>query len=204
MLSAVIPSRRSYPALGLAAQLVHRRSSSRSPLVLPIVPLKYPTPTSDRDRPVSRRSKPRLTYRFNRRTAGPLGPPTAPGCDEPTSRCQTAPPLWTLGRDQPVIPGCTFDPLSDGPSTRDRRITRTCFRICSTCTSRSQAPLCPYTRRTIANRAEGTFVLLRYTLGGHRPSETARLTRSPTRFHGRGLGFVPEQGWFFILRLHRS
>ena len=58
MLSAVIPSRRSYPALDLAAQLVHRRSSSRSPLVLPIVPRKYPAPTSDRDRPVSRRSKP--------------------------------------------------------------------------------------------------------------------------------------------------
>src|SRR3989338_11267283 len=33
---------------------------------------------------------------------------TPPGCDEPTSRCQTAPSLWTLGRDQPVIPGVTF------------------------------------------------------------------------------------------------
>src|SRR5512136_2631234 len=58
MLSAVIPSRRSYPALPLAGQPVHQRSSDRSPLVLSAVPLKYPTPTSDRDRPVSRRSKP--------------------------------------------------------------------------------------------------------------------------------------------------
>jgi len=46
-----------------------------------------------------------LTYHFNRRTAGPLGPCTAPGCDEPTSRCQTESSIWTLGLDQPVIPG---------------------------------------------------------------------------------------------------
>ena len=49
-----------------------------------------------------------LACRFNRRTAGPLGPSPAPGCDEPTSRCQTAPSIWTLGRDQPVIPKVPF------------------------------------------------------------------------------------------------
>ena len=31
-----------------------------------------------------------------------------PGCDEPTSRCQTIPSIWTLGNDQPVIPGVPF------------------------------------------------------------------------------------------------
>ena len=36
----------------------------------------------------------------------------------------------------------------------------------------------------IANHAEGTFELLRYLLGGNRPSQTDPLTRSPTRFHG--------------------
>ena len=41
-------------------------------------------------------------------TAKPLGPNTAPGCDEPTSRCQTSPSLWTLGGDQPVIPRVAF------------------------------------------------------------------------------------------------
>ena len=45
-----------------------------------------------------------LTYHFNGRTAQPLGRTTAPGCDEPTSRCQTSPSIWTLGGDQPVIP----------------------------------------------------------------------------------------------------
>ena len=49
-----------------------------------------------------------LAYRFNGRTAQPLGPTTAPGCDEPTSRCQTSPSMWTLGGDQPVIPRVTF------------------------------------------------------------------------------------------------
>ena len=33
---------------------------------------------------------------------------SAPGCDEPTSRCQTTPSIWTLGRHQPVIPGVPF------------------------------------------------------------------------------------------------
>ncbi len=49
-----------------------------------------------------------LTYRFNGRTAQPLERTTAPGCDEPTSRCQTSPSMWTLGGDQPVIPRVTF------------------------------------------------------------------------------------------------
>jgi len=37
-----------------------------------------------------------------------IGASPAPGCDEPTSRCQTASSMWTLGRDQPVIPRVTF------------------------------------------------------------------------------------------------
>ena len=49
-----------------------------------------------------------LACRFHGRTAQPLGQFTAPGCDEPTSRCQTSPSIWTLGGDQPVIPRVTF------------------------------------------------------------------------------------------------
>ena len=58
MPSAFIPSERSYPAVPLARQLVHPRFVLPSPLVLGEALLKYPTPTPDRDRPVSRRSKP--------------------------------------------------------------------------------------------------------------------------------------------------
>src|SRR3546814_18171542 len=58
MLSALISSRRSYPAVPLARQLVHQRSVQPGPLVLRSAPLKLPTPTTDRDRTVSRRSEP--------------------------------------------------------------------------------------------------------------------------------------------------
>ncbi len=58
MLSAVIPSRYSYPAMLLAQQQVHQRSVHPGPLVLGATLLNIPTPTADRDRTVSRRSKP--------------------------------------------------------------------------------------------------------------------------------------------------
>src|ERR687889_2082254 len=58
MLSAVIPSVHSYPAVPLAGQPVHQRYVHSGPLVLGVALLKSPTPTEDRDRTVSRRSKP--------------------------------------------------------------------------------------------------------------------------------------------------
>src|SRR3990172_11914584 len=108
MLSAVIHSEHSYPALPLARQQAHQRFVHSDPLVLRADPLKSPAPTPDRDRPGSRRSEPSSRTAINRRTAEPLGPSSAPGCDEPTSRCQTASSMWTLGRDKPVIPGVPF------------------------------------------------------------------------------------------------
>ena len=58
MLSAVIPSVHSYAALPLARQQLHQRYVHPGPLVLGANPLNIPTPTADRDRTVSRRSKP--------------------------------------------------------------------------------------------------------------------------------------------------
>ena len=58
MLSAVIRTGHSYRALPLARQPVHQRSVQPNPLVLGSNLLKHPTPTPDRDRPVSRRSEP--------------------------------------------------------------------------------------------------------------------------------------------------
>jgi hypothetical protein len=58
MLSAVISSVLSYPAVRLAPQLVHQRYVHPGPLVLGATPLNFPTPTADRDRTVSRRSEP--------------------------------------------------------------------------------------------------------------------------------------------------
>ena len=58
MLSVVIPSKLSYPAMQLAPQPVHQRFVHPGPLVLRTAPLKYLTPTEDRDQTVSRRFEP--------------------------------------------------------------------------------------------------------------------------------------------------
>ena len=58
MPSAIIPSAHSYAALPLARQLLHQRCVHPGPLVLGTNPLNSPTPTTDRDRTVSRRSEP--------------------------------------------------------------------------------------------------------------------------------------------------
>ena len=58
MLSALILSKRGYSAMQLAPQQIHQRFVRFGPLVLEAGPLKFPTPTTDRDRTVSRRSEP--------------------------------------------------------------------------------------------------------------------------------------------------
>ena|SRR3989338_2084575 len=58
MLSALILTRRSYPAMLLAEQLVHQWSVHLGPLVLEVCLLKYQRPQRIGDRTVSRRSEP--------------------------------------------------------------------------------------------------------------------------------------------------
>src|ERR1051326_7506412 len=58
MLSAVISSAYSYPAMRLASQPVHQGCVHSGPLVLGAGSVKYPTPTADRDQTVSRRFEP--------------------------------------------------------------------------------------------------------------------------------------------------
>ena len=58
MLSALISSEHSYPAVQLAPQQVHQRFVQPGPLVLGSGFLKFLAPTTDRDRTVSRRSEP--------------------------------------------------------------------------------------------------------------------------------------------------
>ena len=84
-------------------------------------------------------------------------------------------------------PQGSFCPLIDCLSIQYSRFTKPNFRSCSTCLSRSQARFCVYTHCAISVRAERTFERLRYLFGGDRPSQTARLTVSPDRIHGRRL-----------------
>ena len=77
--------------------------------------------------------------------------------------------------------------MSDGDSTFNRRITKPYFRTCLPCWARSQPALYFYALFAITNRDEASFGLLRYSLGGYRPSKTARLTLSGRQFHGAPL-----------------
>ena len=58
MLSALISSEHSYSAMRLAVQQIYQRFVRLGPLVLESGSLKLLTPTTDRDRTVSRRSEP--------------------------------------------------------------------------------------------------------------------------------------------------
>src|SRR3954453_18539140 len=88
----------------------------------------------------------------------------------------------------------TFYPLSDGPSIQNHRITKSCFRTCLTCRSRSQPGLCLCTRRRISKPPEPSFERLRYILGGDRPSQTTRLPLSFSPMQGSKLESQNAQG----------
>src|SRR6195256_5874548 len=91
-------------------------------------------------------------------------------------------------------PRRTFYPLSDGPSTRDHRITMADFRLCSSRRSRSQAGLCHCTPQLISDQPEPTIARLRYSLGGDRPSQTTRHAGSRTLIEGPRLDAREDKG----------
>src|SRR5262245_3364095 len=114
MLSAVIPSVHSYPAVPLARQQVHQRYVHPGPLVLGTDPLNTPTPTADRDRTVSRRSEPSSRTTLNGEQPYPwdlLQP------QDVMSRHRGAKPPRRYGRlgRSACYPRSTFYPLSDDP-----------------------------------------------------------------------------------------
>src|SRR5678809_1540274 len=158
MLSAIIATGHSYPALPLARQPANQRSVLHSPLVLVKAPLNSPPPTTDRDRTVSRRSEPNSRTALIGEQPNPwdqLQPQDAMSRHrgaKPPRRCEL------LGEISLLSPEYLLS-VGDGPSMWSHRITMTYFRTCSTRRSRSQAPLCHYTRRLVSNQAEGTFAV---------------------------------------------
>ena len=99
MLSAVILSEVSYPAVPLARQLVHQSFVLSNPLVLGKDLLKRPTVTPDRDRPVSRRSEPssRTTLMGEQTNPWDLLQP-----QDAVSRHRGAKPLRRYGRSEAI------------------------------------------------------------------------------------------------------
>jgi hypothetical protein len=162
----------------LAPQQVHQRFVQHGPLVLESGPLKFPTPTTDRDRTVSRRSEPssRATLMGEQPNPWDLLQP-----QDVTSRHRGAKPLRRcelLGAISLLSPEYLLS-FERWPFHTEPPDHYAYFRTCSTCQSHSQAPLCHYTLRTVTNRAEGTFRSLRYAFGGDHPSQTTHQTLSP-------------------------
>src|SRR3990167_4993047 len=75
---------------------------------------------------------------------------------------QTAPSIWTIGCDKPVILGVTF--LSDTASIKKARgFTRPLFRACISCFSKySQTSFCPRTQLRVSKPDELVVGSYRY------------------------------------------
>ena len=84
--------------------------------------------------------------------------------------------------------------MSDGPSMQHHRITKTWFPTCSTCRSRSQAPLCLCTRRLVSNQPEGTIARLRYSFGRRPPQSNYPPGSVPDPDYGSELESQIDQG----------
>ena len=116
-------------------------------------------------------------------------------------------PNRTVAMDAWVRSACyprrTFYPLSDGPSTRDHRITMTDFRLCSACQPRSQASLCHCTQQLISDQLELTIARLRYSLGGDRPSQTTCHAGSRAPVQGSRLDTRKQKGGISRMAPHR-
>jgi hypothetical protein len=177
MLSALIQSRLSYPAVHLAAQPVNQRSVQHGPLVLVSEPRKFPTPTIDRDRTVSRRSEPssRATLMGEQPNPWDLLQP-----QDVTSRHRGAKPLRRyelLGAISLLSPEylLSFErwPFHAEPPDHYALVSYLIDLFVS-----QSSTLMPLHSTTVTNRPEGTFRSLRYTFGGDHPSQTTHQTVS--------------------------
>ena len=179
MLSALIPARRSYPAVHLAAQPVDRRSVRHGPLVLVTAPRKTPAPTIDRDRTVSRRSEPssRATLMGEQPNPWDLLQP-----QDVTSRHRGAKPprrYELLGGISLLSPEylLSFERRSFHTHPPDHYAPVSCLLGMSASQSSALMPL--HSVRPVTNRPEGTFGSLRYAFGGDHPSQTTHQAVSP-------------------------
>lgn len=172
MLSALISSELSYPAMQLALQPVHQRFVHSGPLVLGAAPVKLPTPTADRDQTVSRRFKPSSRTTLNGEQPYPwdrLQP------QDVMSRHRGA----KLRRRYELLGGISllspeyllsFERRSFHTHPPDHYAPVSCLLGMSASQSSALMPL--HSMRPVTNRSEGTFGSLRYAFGGDHPSQT--------------------------------
>ncbi len=184
MLSAFIPAVLSYSAMPFAEQLIHHRYVHSGPLVLGTALLKFPTPATDRDRTVSRRSEPSSRTTLMGEQPNPWNRLQLQDVmsrhrgAKPPRRCEL------LGRSACYPQGSflsverrQFHSHSAGsltPTFVTARPVRLAVRLPYAFALFARFPS---VRKQPLN-ASVTF------FGGDRPSQTAHLTVSPSRIHG--------------------
>ena len=181
MLSAVIQSTHGYPAMPLARQLVHQRCLQPGPLVLRSEPLKYPTPTADRDQTVSRRFEPSSRTALIGEQPNPwdlLQPQDAMSRHrgaKPPRRCEL------LGEISLLSPEYLLSderwPFHAEPPDHYILVSY----LLEMSLSQSSLLLLLHSESTVTKRAEQTFESLRYFFGGDHPSQTTHQTMSSVR-----------------------
>src|SRR5262249_574080 len=156
----------------------HHRPRHSGPLVLGATPRNVPTPATDRDRTVSRRSEPSSRAALMGEQPNPwdrLQPQDATSRHrgaKPCRRCEL------LGKISLLSPGWLVAvdqrPFHAGPLGHYARLSSLLAWFGS-----QSSPLVPlHSIRVMSTHPEGTIGRLRYLLGGDRPSQTTRLALS--------------------------
>ena len=181
MLSALILTERGYSAMLLAEQPIDQRFVQHGPLVLVSDLRKFPAPTTDRDRTVSRRSEPssRATLMGEQPNPWDLLQP-----QDVTSRHRGAKPprrYELLGGISLLSPEylLSFERRSFHTHPPDHYAPVSCLLGMSASQSSALMPL--HSLRSVTNRPEDTFGSLRYAFGGDHPSQTTHQAVSAHR-----------------------
>ena len=163
----------------LAEQPMHRRFVQHGPLVLVSDLRKFPTPTIDRDRTVSRRSEPSSRAALMGEQPNPWNLPQP---QDATSRHRGAKPFRRyelLGMISLLSPEylLSFERWPFHAEPPDHYALVSYLIDLSVSQSSTLMPL--HSVRPVTNRPEGTFGSLRYAFGGDHPSQTTHHTVSP-------------------------
>ena len=168
---------------------MHQRCVHPGPLVLRTALLKYPAPTTDRDRTVSRRSEPSSRTTLIGEQPNPwdrIQP------QDVMSRHRGAKPprrCGLLGEISLVSPGELLSVERRHFHSHTAGSLTPTFVTARTVILAVRLAFAFALLRMVSVHAEPTFERLRYLFGGDRPSQTAHLTMSPDRIHGRRLEF---------------
>ena len=173
---------------------MHQRYVHPGPLVLRTELLKYPAPTTDRDRPVSRRSEPSSRTTLIGEQPNPwdrIQP------QDVMSRHRGAKPprrCGLLGEISLLSPGELLSVERRHVHSHTAGSLTPTFVTARTVILAVRLAFAFALLRMVSVHAEPTFERLRYLFGGDRPSQTAHLTMSPDRIHGRRLEFQKPKG----------